>query len=294
MVTKRKRSEDKQFLLLLSPAKLMNEERPDPKLKAKQSKRRFEAETFELVSECRKKSVAQLRKLMGLSEALGKLNKQRFKDFHGNGTGDPKNLKKAALWLFKGQAYQALDVASLSPAQHAVLQSRLRIISGLYGLLRPMDAIQPYRLMMGTKLENSKGKNLYAFWGAKIAEAIKVDLKNKEHGVILNVASNEYFKAVDRTALAGWKVVNLEFRDGGKIVSVYAKKARGLFVRYFAINNPSTLDEVKNFNLGLYKYQARLSGPDKLVFTRTAEDAAQYASSRVKPSSKKATKKKKK
>jgi len=295
-MTKRKREEDSPaIMMVLSPAKMMDESEPPENIPATVPDFAW-AETLELVKCCQKLGVAQLKKLMSISDNLASLNKRRYKDWDLSSKRE-NNLHKQALWLFKGQAFQALDVLSLESKPVAYLQKHLRILSGIYGILRPGDRIQPYRLMMGTKLKNNRGKDLYSFWGSQISEIIR---KEMPEGVLLNVASDEYFKAIDLNALGDRiKVVKCTFKEkkgeSFKIVSVCAKVARGLFCRYMALNNCQTLESVKKFNLGGYVLNKKLTTTDNLIFSRTKSDAEKWKQERGKKSGgKKTTKKRKK
>jgi len=293
---KRKREESSpSIMMVLSPAKMMDESQPPEKIPSTVPVFAWD-DTLELVKCCQKLGIPQLRKLMSISDALAKLNKKRYKEWDMS-SSEEKNLHKQALWLFKGQAFQALDVLSLNVDTVEYLQKHLRILSGIYGILRPGDRIQPYRLMMGSKLKNGRGKDLYSFWGELISEKIRHEMPE---GVLLNVASDEYFKAIDLNALGSKiKVVKCTFKEhkGGifKIVSVCAKVARGLFCRYMAINNCQTLEAVKKFNLGGYALNKKLTSSDNLVFSRTKADAEKWKEERARKSTvKKSTKKRKK
>lgn len=295
-MTKRKREEGSPtIMMVLSPAKMMDESPPPKNIPATVPVFAW-AETLELVRVCQKQGISQLRKLMSISDALAKLNKKRYKEWDLSPKAE-KNLHKQALWLFRGQAFQAVDVLSLETKTVAYLQKHLRILSGIYGILRPGDRIQPYRLMMGTKLKNDKGKDLYTFWGQKISEIIRAEMPD---GILLNVASDEYFKAVDLKALGDQiKVVKCTFKEQNganyKVVSVCAKVARGLFCRYMALNNCQTLESVKKFNFGGYVLNKKLTTSDNLVFSRTKADAEKWKKEHGKKiPAKKSTKKRKK
>jgi len=250
------------MLILLSPTKTLDEslESLDEYLK---STRRFQDDTEELVAIMKKQSKANLVKLMKLSDNLASLNRKRFANF------DSAISKQAAL-MFTGQAFQYLDIKTLSKKQHVYLQKHLRILSGLYGALRPFDSISPYRLEMGTKLATDRGKTLYNFWGSKIGELLASELGKEKF--IVNVASNEYFKVVDQGVLKGTKIINMHFKqkkDGAlKIVSVFAKQARGLFVRFCAESNLSKIEDLKKFDADGYQYNAAQSDELNVVFVR--------------------------
>ncbi|HXR02562.1 MAG TPA: peroxide stress protein YaaA, partial [Pseudomonas sp.] len=182
----------------------------------------------------------------------------------------PSNAKQALL-AFKGDVYTGLAAQTLSEADLDYAQQHLRMLSGLYGLLRPLDLMQPYRLEMGTKLANARGKDLYAFWGERISGWLNEALAEQGDNVLLNLASNEYFSAVKRSALNA-RVINTEFRDQKngqyKIISFYAKKARGMMSRFVISERISNPDDLKRFDEQGYRYSKELSTLDKLVFLR--------------------------
>ena len=222
----------------------------------------------ELIAQLRELSPAQIAELMHLSDKLAGLNAARF----GSWTPDftPANAKQALL-AFKGDVYTGLDAESLGEDDFSYAQDHLRMLSGLYGLLRPLDLMQPYRLEMGTKLANGRGKDLYAFWGTRISEWLNQALADQGDDVLLNLASNEYFSAVKRSALKA-RVINTEFRDfkNGqyKIISFYAKKARGLMARYVIKERIQNPEQLKAFSYDGYRYSPDDSSPDRLVFLR--------------------------
>ena len=208
----------------------------------------------------------KLQSLMGSSENLAKLNADRFAHF---GSQD----KKPAALAFAGDTYLGLEAASLEPDEMAWAQNHLRVLSGLYGVLRPLDAIEPYRLEMGSQLSTKRGKSLYHYWGAKIAEALSAQAAATGSDLLLNCASKEYFGAVDLASLALPVVtpVFLEQKNGkAKIVSFYAKKARGAMARFVVQNRLKSRDDLKEFGAGGYCYQPDQSDADQLVFMRDA------------------------
>ena len=211
---------------------------------------------------------AQIADLMHLSDKLAGLNAARF----GSWTPafDTHNAKQALL-AFKGDVYTGLDAESFSEADFDFAQQHLRMLSGLYGLLRPLDLMMPYRLEMGTKLANARGKDLYAFWGTRISEWLNQALADQGDDVLLNLASNEYFSAVKRSALKA-RVINVDFKDQKngqyKIISFYAKKARGMMSRFVIQQRISTPEQLKQFDAQGYYYSAEQSKPDHLVFLR--------------------------
>ena len=209
--------------------------------------------------------------LMKLSDKLATLNVERYQDWRKAHTTDNS---RPAIFTFMGDVYTGLDAYSLSKAQIDYAQSHLRILSGLYGLLKPLDLIQAYRLEMGTKLKNDQGDNLYHFWGDSIAQALNDDLLEDE--LLVNLASNEYFKAVNKKVVRNTIITPnfLDEKNGQfKVISFYAKKARGLMVRYLIESGAETLDDIKGFNLAGYQFDESRSKPSEPVFIR-AEGAA--------------------
>ena len=213
----------------------------------------------------KKKSAKDISELMHVSENLAELNEERFKIFQKEYTFE--NSKQAIL-AFKGDVYTKIEVDTFAKEDFDFAQNHLRILSGLYGLLKPLDLIQPYRLEMGIRLKNKKGKNLYEFWDKKIAKAINAAAQGQ---TIVNLASQEYFKSVDLKVLKS-TVVNIEFKDHKegtyKIIGFFAKQARGMMSN-FAIKNKITDPEVlKTFNEGGYEYSEKMSGEKNWVFVR--------------------------
>ena len=205
--------------------------------------------------------------LMGLSDKLGALNYERFQEWRT--PFNQKNARQAVL-AFKGDVYQGLDAQSMSAGELAWAQDNLRILSGLYGLLRPLDLMQPYRLEMGTKYSNARGNDLYKFWGNIITDEINKVLVGKTP-VLLNLASNEYFKSVQTKDIKG-QIISPQFMDKKddkyKIISFYAKKARGLMSAYIIKNKITDVEKIKGFDSDGYSYNAAMSEGDKWVFTR--------------------------
>ena len=254
------------MLTVISPAKKLDFEGVPLKLDATEPD--YQADAYSLSRTARRLSVAKLQKLMSISPALAKLNQARFKDFAEAPT--PEQVKPAAL-AFNGDTYTGLQAESFTAVDLAYAQKHLRILSGLYGLLRPMDNIQPYRLEMGSRLATRRGKTLYQYWGSRIAEAIN----EIESDTLLNCASVEYFSAVKPEALTPRVVtpVFMEVRDGeAKIVSFFAKKARGMMARYVVQNQIDTPEGLKSFDHGGYSFQPAESSPTKLIFTRAYPD----------------------
>jgi hypothetical protein len=256
------------MLFLLSPAKSLDYETPLPELP--HTLPGFVPQSSELIEVLRKKSPAQIAELMDLSDKLAGLNAARYEAWAPEFT--PHNSRQAAL-AFNGDVYEGLDAKTLSAAQLAWAQERLCILSGLYGVLRPLDWMQPYRLEMGTTLATAKGKNLYQFWGAQIAQYLNERAASQKTPVIANLASEEYFKAVDRRALQVPVVACAfeEFKAGKyKIISFMAKRARGLMVRYAIEKKADSIKKLEGFNVEGYALAPEVSSPERLVFRRQA------------------------
>ena len=218
----------------------------------------------ELVAILRGKNEVQIAKLMSLSEKLAKLNFDRFQNFQ-----TPFTLENAkqALLAFKGDVYNGIDASSLSEDDLNFAQDKVRMLSGLYGVVRPLGLIQPYRLEMGTKLANNKGKNLYEFWGTGVSEVLNDD----ERELIVNLASNEYFKSIDQKSLKA-NILNIAFKekkgDVYKIIGIFAKRARGLMVNYIIRNRLNDAESLKGFTDEGYQFSSEFSSNTSWVFTR--------------------------
>ncbi|WP_249677404.1 peroxide stress protein YaaA [Pseudomonas abieticivorans] len=258
------------MLMVISPAKTLDFETPPVTQRFTQPQ--YLDHSQELIQILRELSPAQISELMHLSDKLAGLNAARFGSW--NPAFTPDNAKQALL-AFKGDVYTGLGAQTLGEDDFSYAQQHLRMLSGLYGLLRPLDLMQPYRLEMGTKLANARGKDLYAFWGTQISEWLNEALAEQGDDVLLNLASNEYFSAVKRTALKA-RIVNVDFKDlkNGqyKIISFYAKKARGMMARHVIeqrIDNPEAL---KQFDVQGYRFSAEQSKTDQLVFLRDHPD----------------------
>lgn len=254
------------MIVLLSPAKNLDFSETRPELEA--TRPALSAETAKLAAVTKELTAADLKRLMGISDKLAELNVARFQAFRTR--GKPESLKAAAL-AFNGDVYQGLDAETMSAEDLAYAQEHLRILSGLYGALRPLDAIQPYRLEMGTKLKTERGGDLYAFWGDRIAKELNKALKASGSDTVLNLASNEYFSAVDRNALKA-RVVTPRFKDekDGKLRTLmfYAKRARGAMARYILVNRIENPEDLKGATVDGYRFAPDLSGDDAWVFTR--------------------------
>lgn len=256
------------MLTVISPAKTLDFETPSPTRKSTQPA--FLDQSGLLIDELRQLDPTQVGRLMSISEALADLNHRRFMNWS---TPFTTANAKQALFAFRGDVYVGLDADSFSAGDIAFAQKHLRILSGLYGVLKPLDLIQPYRLEMGTGLPNARGRNLYEFWGPRIAEALNAEL-SKRRPVLVNLASEEYFKAVPRKVLAAEVIVPV-FKerkgDGYKIVSFFAKKARGMMAAWIVRNRIDAPEALKDFAEAGYGYNPGLSGTHDWVFTREGE-----------------------
>lgn len=252
--------------IVISPAKSLDYETPLPY--KGHSDFRFTEEPKKLVHKLNSYSVNKLAELIKVSNKLAELNFMRFKEWHY--PFDPQDARQA-VFAFKGDVFQGLDAYSFSKKDVDYMQQKLRIFSGLHGLLRPLDLILPYRLEMGTKLQVNRAKDLYAFWGSKITDLLKKDMADNHHKVLINLASNEYFKALKVEEL-NTPVVTPTFKylkhGEYKIISFYAKKARGLMTRFIIKNKIEDPEELKAFDLDGYYYNNRLSTDEQPIFTR--------------------------
>ncbi len=255
------------MITLLSPAKKLNFDPADTALDL--TGPRLATDTKELAKVAKEQSADDLKKLMHISDNLAVLNAERFKTFNLDGQS---NSSKHAGLAFDGDVYWGLDAKTLSDNDLAFAQDHLRILSGLYGVLRPLDAIQPYRLEMGTKLKTARGKSLYEFWGTKIANSLAKDLSGHDDPTIINLASNEYFKAVDPSAVNA-PVIEAKFlnvKDGNaRNLMYYAKFGRGLMARWIMQERVDRADGLKDFNLDGYAFEPSESTETQLVFSRT-------------------------
>lgn len=251
--------------MLISPAKSLDMQAAVPKIELTQA--RFLNESQILIHQLQALSPDEIGDLMRISEKLSNLNYQRFQDWRQVGTAE----QCASLFAFKGDVYQGLAVEEFSAEDIRFTQQHLRILSGLYGVLRPLDMMQAYRLEMGTKLISEKGKNLYAFWGIKISELINQDMLKQNCQQLINLASNEYFKAI-KPALIQAEVITPVFKDfkNGKykIISIYAKKARGMMVNYAVKHKITQAEQLKDFDHAGYRYDDELSNKNQWVFIR--------------------------
>ncbi|MCY4753782.1 peroxide stress protein YaaA [Pelomonas aquatica] len=257
------------MLLLLSPAKSLDYDTPTPpELADALTRPQFLDDTAALIDLLRTRSVADVRALMDLSEPLARLNVERYAAWRPRFTD--RNSKPAVL-AFNGDVYDGLDAKTLSGDDIAWAQRHLRMLSGLYGILRPLDRMQPYRLEMGTRLANPRGASLYDYWGDRLALHLNKLARGEQAPVIVNLASQEYFRAADRKALKP-RVVDCQFEDWKngeyKIISFFAKRARGLMARYAIQQRLETPEGLKAFDLDGYRLAPEVSAADRLVFRR--------------------------
>lgn len=253
------------MIAVISPAKTLDFETP---INVEHTSARFPKETRELIEVLRTKTADDIQSLMSVSENIANLNVDRYKSFSVKHTA--KNSKPCA-FAFKGDVYIGLEAESLSEEDIDFAQSHLRVLSGLYGLLRPLDRIQPYRLEMGTRLAFDDYKTLYNFWQDKIVKLINRDLRAQGDDTLINLASNEYFKSVNLKRFKG-KVVDVEFQDFSngqyKVVSFFAKKARGMMSRYIIKNKYNDVESLKGFDYEGYRFDEKASSDVKLAFKR--------------------------
>jgi cytoplasmic iron level regulating protein YaaA (DUF328/UPF0246 family) len=228
----------------------------------------FLDQSEDLIKQLRALSPADIGSLMSISDKLSQLNAARYEAWQQPFT--PDNAKQAVL-AFKGDVYTGLDAESMTEKQFKYAQSHLRILSGLYGLLKPLDLMQAYRLEMGTKFANSAGKDLYTFWGNRITDKLNEEIDAQKDNILVNLASNEYFKSVKPKAFKG-QIITPVFKDWKgdkyKIISFYAKKARGLMCRYAIDNNLKKVDDLKAFDYEGYAYNEAMSNDNEWVFLR--------------------------
>lgn len=245
------------MIAIVSPSKTMKEE----PVKVKTTTPHFIEDTKFLAKEMKNYDIKDLRKLMDISEDLATLNFERFQNFE-----DAEQYP--ATYLFRGDVFKGLDVDSLDEDDLTYLNDHLRILSGLYGVLRPLDNIKPYRLEMGTNISTERGKDLYDFWDDKVQKSLEKEAKDN---ILINLASKEYSKVI-REKTIDLKVIDVDFKEYRKgeykIIAFYAKVARGEMARFMAKNKVSTIEELKDFDYSGYSYNEKLSHEEKLVFTR--------------------------
>ena len=255
------------MITVLSPAKKLSKECINKT--ENHNMPRFLDQSSELVSQLKGMEPGDLMSLMGISENLAILNWERMQNW--NRSLRPESSMESA-YCFLGDTYTGLDAESLNDNDMDFAQKHTRILSGLYGILRPLDLMMPYRLEMGTKLKNKVGKDLYEYWGDTLSNSISEELSNHEHNVVINCASIEYFRSIDRPSLNA-EVITPQFKEykNGKLkmISFFAKRARGMMARYIIQNKINDGKDILSFNLGGYSYDPSISTPASPVFTRT-------------------------
>ncbi|MEL0609187.1 peroxide stress protein YaaA [Vibrio echinoideorum] len=258
------------MLVVVSPAKTLDYE--SPLATELFSQPEFVEHSAELIEECRKLTPADISALMKVSDKIAGLNVARFEQWNETFTQD--NARQAIL-AFKGDVYTGLDAETLSDDDFDYAQNHLRMLSGLYGLLKPLDLMQPYRLEMGTRLANARGTNLYQFWGNIITDKLNEALNAQGDNVLINLASNEYFKAVKPKSLDG-QIITPVFKDckNGqyKVISFYAKKARGMMARYIIENKIDSVEALTQFDTAGYYFVEEESNAKELVFKREEQN----------------------
>ena len=254
------------MLITLSPSKGQDFE--ETSLSKKYSKPVDLKDSELLIKELRKINSKQLQELMAVSENIAKLNVERYKSFITPFT--TKNAKQA-VFAFKGDVYSGLELEKFTEEDYAFAQDHVRILSGLYGCLRPLDLIQPYRLEMKTRLKNDRGENLYQFWGDRITKSLNKELKKQKEPVLVNLASNEYFKSVKPKLLEG-RLLTINFKETKdnktRVVAIFAKRARGMMTDYIIRHRVEKPEDIKKFKLGGYKFNKVLSDDKQWTFER--------------------------
>ncbi len=254
------------MLTVISPAKTLDFE--TPALTNEFTQPEHLRQSRQLIRRLRKFSAEELSQLMGVSNNIADLNVDRFKKWKT--PFKPENARQA-LFAFKGDVYIGLDAYSMNENNISFAQRNLRMLSGLYGLLRPLDLMQPYRLEMGTRLNTDLGNNLYQFWDQRITDAVNRELKSMDSPILINLASNEYFKSIKSKAIKG-NIITPVFKEyhGGKyqIISFFAKKARGLMSRYIIDQELTDPEPIKDFNIEGYAFDESLSRGNDWVFSR--------------------------
>jgi cytoplasmic iron level regulating protein YaaA (DUF328/UPF0246 family) len=254
------------MLAIISPAKTLDFE--SPLVTDKFTLPDFAKESQELIKTLRNYDPAAISNLMGISDKLAALNHERYQQWH---IGADADTARPAILAFKGDVYMGLDAPSMQARDFTWAQIHLRVLSGLHGLLKPLDRIQPYRLEMGTRLSTSKGANLYEFWDNKVTDAVNQGLAEQQHKVLINLASNEYYKSINPDKIDG-RIVTINFkewrREAYRFVSFSAKKARGLMSRYMIDQRITTPNKLKDFDWEGYGFNQDLSSDDEWIFTR--------------------------
>lgn len=256
------------MLVVISPAKTLDFETP---WKINHTQPQFLEDSQELIQQLQKLSIKKVGDLMSISEKLSILNAERFSNWHLPFT---KDNAKPAILAFRGDVYTGLDADSFSKKDFTFAQEHLRILSGLYGLLRPLDLIQPYRLEMGTDFKNHRGNNLYAFWNEQITQHLNNELSSRKKPALINLASNEYWSVVNPKRLDA-RIITPVFKDQKngqyKIISFFAKKARGMMAAYIIKNRINKPEDLKLFDAEGYQFNPEMSRGDQWIFTRDSE-----------------------
>jgi len=258
------------MLILVSPAKTLNFETPPPVNQSTQPQ--FLDDSQELINQLRKMPVAKVGKLMNISDNLARLNSERYKSW--TLPMKPGGTAKQSLFAFQGDVYTGINADTMKKRDVQFAQKHLRILSGLYGVLRPLDLMLPYRLEMGTRLVNGRGQNLYHFWGDEVTDLLNSELKKQKSPLVFNLASNEYFKVVNAHKLDA-ELISPVFRDKKsgeyKLISFFAKRARGMMARFIIDNRIKDVESIKDFDTAGYRYNKKLSTPTEPVFTRAEQ-----------------------
>jgi len=256
------------MLAILSPAKTLDFD--SPLVTDQHSAPEFTKDSAALIKTLRKLEPADIGSLMGISDKLATLNHDRYAQWSAK--FDENSGARASILAFKGDVYLGLSAQTMSKQDFTWAQKRLRVLSGLHGLLRPLDRIHPYRLEMSTALANARGKDLYQFWGGKVTQALNETLAEQRSKVLINLASNEYYKVVQPENIDG-RIVTINFkewrREAYRFVSFSAKKARGLMARYMIDQRAEKADDLKTFNVEGYAYNEGLSSEHEWIFTRS-------------------------
>lgn len=254
------------MIILMNSSKTMDVEKPARI--SKRSRPDFGDDSDILVRKLRRLSVTDFSKLMGVSEKLALMNIDRYKRWR---VSPPESAAKQALLAFKGDIYAAMDAENYTMKEFNFAQKHLRILSGLYGILRALDLIQPYRLEMATKLSTDRGNSLYQFWGDQLTHSLEAMLKQEKSGVLINLASVEYFKAIKANQLRADVITPVfkEFRDDSyRVVAIYAKKARGLMSNHIIQNQMTRVEDLQSFDLDGYRFNSKLSSAQEWIYTR--------------------------
>jgi cytoplasmic iron level regulating protein YaaA (DUF328/UPF0246 family) len=260
------------MIIVISPAKTLDFETPP--LTQAHTQPDFLGDSAMLIDELRKLEPSQIGAMMSISSKLATLNSNRY--FAWNRPFTLRNAKQAIL-AFKGDVYTGLDADTMTGNELAFAQDHLRILSGMYGVLRPLDLMQPYRLEMGTQFKNPRGNNLYEFWDDKITQALNQDLAKQKDGILINLASNEYFQSVQPSKLNA-RIITPVFKDQKngvyKIISFFAKKARGMMSRYIIQNKLTNPEAIKSFDVAGYRFSQEDSGKNEWIFIRAESKSA--------------------